>query len=54
MSLRSVSKEAKALLVDAIISECIDFIRDNLEPEEVFSDDELADWALSNGFVREE
>ena len=32
----------------------IDWIRSNLEPEDVFSDSQLRDWALNNGFEETE
>jgi hypothetical protein len=36
------------------LSEVIDWINSNLDPEQVFSVDELGVWAEANGYVREE
>lgn len=33
--------------------EILDFIDDNLDPGDVFSEDVLKEWALNNGFVEE-
>jgi light-regulated signal transduction histidine kinase (bacteriophytochrome) len=30
----------------------IDWIAENMEPDEVFSDDELAEWAEDNGYEK--
>lgn len=34
----------------SFLSEALDWIRDNLTPEEVFTEDQLQDWATSNGY----
>lgn len=39
---------------DDLLEKSIDWIRDNLSPEEVFSDKQLNDWAEQNGFVLED
>ena len=31
----------------------LDWVTDNFDPEDVFENDQLEDWALDNGFVRE-
>lgn len=36
---------------DDLLEKSIDWIRDNLSPEEVFSEKQLNDWAERNGFV---
>ena len=36
------------------LDEIIEWIEGNLGPEEVFSENDLTDWALNNGFVRGE
>ena len=33
--------------------EIIDYIRMNMRPEDVFSEAELREWALDNGFIEE-
>ena len=37
-----------------LLEAVIDWINDNLTPDEVFDEYELEDWAEDNGFVREE
>ena len=44
----------KDVIPGALLEECIIWIRDNLEPDEVFTDDQLEEWAEDNGFVEEE
>lgn len=44
--------------LDAVISKClleeaIDWIKSNLDPDEVFDDDSLHDWANENGYMME-
>jgi hypothetical protein len=36
------------------LDEILGWIEGNLMPEEVFSENNLIDWALNNGFVRED
>lgn len=36
---------------DDLLEKSIDWIKDNLSPEEVFSEKQLNDWAERNGFV---
>ena len=36
-----------------LLESAIDWIRDNLRPDEVFTDAVLREWALDNGFVVE-
>ena len=31
----------------------IDWIKSNMEPEDVFDEDKLSDWAESNGYTKE-
>ena len=35
-------------------SNMLDFIETQYEPEDVFGEDELSEWALANGFIKEE
>lgn len=37
--------------IDVDDDEIIDYIRMNKRPEDVFSESDLKDWALDNGFV---
>ncbi|MFC1924280.1 hypothetical protein ACFLXA_02820 [Chloroflexota bacterium] len=36
-----------------ILEDAVDWIGINLSPEDVFSDKDLEDWALDNGFIKE-
>lgn len=36
------------------LDDVIDFIRRNLDPDDVFSDNQLENWAEKNGFVKED
>lgn len=38
----------------ALLEKAIDWIKDNLGPDEVFDESELQAWAKDNGFVEEE
>ena len=38
----------------SLLEESIEWIRDNLEPEDVFGEAQLKDWAKDNGMVEEE
>ena len=44
----------QALLPRWLLDEAISWIQDNLNPDDVFSDDDLEGWATDNGFVEEE
>ena len=39
---------------EAFLDDVLDWIRRTLEPDEVFDEKVLRDWALYNGFVEEE
>jgi hypothetical protein len=39
--------------LDNILETTIDFIRDNMEPEDIFDEDKLIEWAEDNGFIKE-
>lgn len=39
---------------DELLNKTIDWISENLDPEDVFKDGDLSNWALRNGFVEEE
>ena len=36
------------------MNDIIQWIKDNLEPQEVFSESQLEEWAKNNGFVEEQ
>lgn len=36
---------------EGVLRSIIEWIGANLDPEDVFDDEELANWALNNGFV---
>ena len=38
----------------SFLSEALDWIRDNLPPEEVFTESQLQAWAVENGYVVDE
>ncbi len=53
----SASQDASFLsevISNTLLEEAIDWIRSNMEPDEVFEEDELREWAQNNGFVEEE
>lgn len=43
-----------ALSIEDVLSDIIDAIRDELQPEDVFETDALTNWAENNGFAKEE
>ena len=45
---------ADSLLHSDPLDLAIDYIQDNLDPEDVFEDDALETWALNNGFIKGE
>lgn len=40
--------------VDYLLEDAVLWFQDNYSPDDVFTIDTLNDWALNNGFVREE
>ena len=44
---------ADCLLPNWPLDEAVHWIQNNLEPEDVFSDEQLEDWAEMNGYVKE-
>jgi len=43
-----------AIYTPNVLDEAIGWIQDNLNPDEVYLKDTLDEWALNNGFIREE
>lgn len=41
------------LIPDGLLQVAIDFIQRNLEPDDVFDEKELKNWAENNGYVKE-
>jgi len=39
---------------ESLLEHAVAFVQANFTPEKVFPEEELKDWALSNGFVRKE
>jgi len=39
--------------IDGFLDTAVEWIRDYLQPEDVFNQDTLADWAEDNGFIKE-
>jgi len=52
------SRQEKAfmdvVILDGLLEESINWIRLNMNPEDVFPEEELEYWAENNGFVKEE
>lgn len=44
-------KFAAAILPGYLLDAAVDWILDNMEPEDVFDEEKLKEWALANGFV---
>lgn len=44
----------KEVIPSTLLELALDWITNNMEPEDVFDDDRLSDWALANNFVKEE
>jgi hypothetical protein len=44
----------KAILPSDLLESSIDWISKNMEPSDVFSENELEAWAEANGYVKEE
>lgn len=36
----------------SLLDDALDWIRENMQPDEVFGDNELSEWAEENGFVK--
>lgn len=43
---------AETIISSSLLTDSIDWIAENLSPEEVFSIEDLEEWALENEFVR--
>lgn len=43
-----------SVISDTLLEDAIEWIQSNMHPEDVFSDDQLTDWALDNDFVEAE
>lgn len=41
----------KSLLGDDLLDRAVEYIKDNMHPDDIFSDEELGEWASENGFV---
>jgi hypothetical protein len=46
-------KFAQLIFGEDKLADAIDWIRDNMNPSDVFSEDALEDWARDNEFVKE-
>lgn len=44
----------KSVIGDDLLDKVVEYIKDNLHPEDVFDEDELNSWAEDNGFVKPE
>lgn len=52
---RDLNKEfsSSILPITSLLDDTVDWIRDNLTPEDIFDESTLEEWALSNGFIVE-
>lgn len=41
------------LISQCLLDDALEWIKDNLEPKDVFDASELGEWAESNGFIRD-
>jgi hypothetical protein len=48
------AKFKRDVIPDNALEEAVGWIANNMEPEEVFSDDQLSTWAVHNGYALEE
>lgn len=44
----------KEFLGDDLLDKAVEYIKDNLHPDDVFDESELEEWARDNGFVKSE
>lgn len=44
----------KELVGDDLLNRAVEYIRDNLNPDEVYDVLDLEEWAVNNGFKKEE
>ena len=54
MITRKQEDDFKDAVFADVLDNMIDWINDNLAPEDVFDEEILNDWALENGFVKAE
>lgn len=45
---------AEALIPTNLLDDAVSWIQDNVDPVDVFTREQLSDWALNNGFVEEQ
>ncbi len=43
----------REMIGDSVLQEAIDYISSNLDPDEVFDEKDLKNWAENNGYVKE-
>lgn len=48
---RNNKKFAEAVLPSCLLDESIQWIQNNLLPEDVFTDEQLFDWAINNNYI---
>ena len=41
----------KAMVSETLLEQAAEYIADNFEPEDIYSEQKLRDWAIDNGFV---
>lgn len=42
-----------SLNLHSLASDAVDWVADNLEPDEVYDDNALQEWAENNGYIKE-
>lgn len=50
----SNQKFTKEFIGDDLLDKAVEYVRDNLNPEEVYDEADLIEWAKDNGFVKPE
>ena len=43
-----------AMISETLLEQAAEYIADNFDPEEVYPEQKLRDWAIDNGFVEKE
>jgi len=54
VSWRDNKNFVNSVLGSNVLEDAVEWIKNNLQPDEVFTEDELGTWAYENGFLKEE
>ena len=52
-TVRQDSEFKDAIVPSSLLEEAIEWIKSNMEPEDVFNDDDLKTWAEDSGYTKE-